>query len=115
MRVLRRRTGLSQQELAYLIGHTKGHLSHIEDGSRIPHFSEGLMIELIFGLAVGSIFIQLRETADRTIERRVRVLKTNLEHSESTHSRVAYKTAQLERILASTRSRDEFNQCGPQG
>jgi len=117
MRVLRRRLGLTQRELAYVIGyHDRSYISHIENGSRTPHLAEVLMIELVFGIPAVTIFPEIRSNVGTRIGHRVRQIVADMGESDSAHQRVSYKAAQLQRVLASLRSRDEFDQsescCG---
>ena len=111
MRVLRRRLGLTQRELAYVIGYkSDSHISHIENGSRTPQLAEVLMIELVFGVPAVTIFPQIRLAVGTKVSHRVKRIMAGLREFDSGHPRVSYKTAQLERVLASLRSRDELDQ-----
>lgn len=108
MRVLRRRLGLTQRELAYLIGYkSDSQISHIENGSRTPQLAEVLMIELVFGVPAVTIFPEIRSAVGDRVSQRIRCIMANLEPSNRFHPRVSYKAAQLERVLASLRSHDE--------
>ena len=111
MRVLRRRLGLTQRELAYVIGYkSDSQISHIENGSRTPQLAEVLMIELVFGIPAVTIFPQIRLAVGTQIGHRVKRIMADLGEFDSAHPRVSYKAAQLERVLASLRSRDDFDQ-----
>jgi len=111
VRVLRRRLGLTQRELAYVIGYdSDSQISRIENGSRTPQLAEVLMIELVFGVPAVTIFPDIRLAVGTTISHRVRRIVADLREFGSNHRRMSYKTAQLERVLASLRSRDDFGQ-----
>ena len=111
MRVLRRRLGLTQRELAYVIGYkSDSQISHIENGSRTPQLAEVLMIELVFGVPAVTIFPEIRLAVGSSISRRLQSIVDDLEGSDSFQPRVSYKAAQLERVLASLRSREPFDQ-----
>ena len=111
MRVLRRRLGLTQRELAYVIGYkSDSHISHIENGSRTPQLAEVLMIELVFGIPAVTIFPQIRLAVGPRVGHRLRRIMADLQECDSVHPRVSYKAAQLERVLASVGSREEFDQ-----
>jgi len=111
MRVLRRRLGLTQRELAYVIGYkSDSQISHIENGSRTPQLAEVLMIELVFGIPAVTIFPQIRLAVGTRVGHRVKRIMADLRESDSIHPRVSYKAAQLERVLASLKSREEFDQ-----
>lgn len=114
MRVLRRRLGLTQRELAYVIGYEdETNISRIENGLRTPQLTEVLMIELVFGIPAVTIFPEIRSLVGRHVGRRVKRIMGDLQDSEDGgHRRVSYKTAQLGRVLASLRSHDEFDQSG---
>ena len=105
MRVLRRRLGLTQRELAYVIGYkSDSHISHIENGTRTPLLAEVLMIELVFGIPAVTIFPQIRLAVGAQVGHRLKRIVAGLPKFDALHPRVSYKTAQLERVLASLRS-----------
>ena len=111
MRILRRRLGLTQRELAYVIGYkSDSQISHIENGSRTPQLAEVLMMELVFGVPAVTIFPEIRSAVGTGVSHRVREIMADLPESDSFHPRVSYKAAQLERVLASVGSREEFDQ-----
>lgn len=103
MRILRRRLGVSQDELAFLIGYRDSHVSRLENGSRSPQLADVLAIELVFGLGIGIVFPHLRENLRHEVIVRVERLITSIGASRST-ARKMYKVAQLERVLASLRA-----------
>ena len=109
MRLLRRRLGLSQRELAYVIGYrNKSHISHIESGTRTPQFAEVLMIELIFGIPAVTIFPEVRHALGQRVSQRLKSLLADPRTSCMTNNtRASYKPAQIKRVLASLRSHDE--------
>ena len=114
MRVLRRRLGLSQSELAYVLGHdSHGYVSMIESGSRTPLLAEVLLIELVFGIPAVTIFPEIRQAVGQSVSHRLKRLTADL-RACSSRARRSYKTAQLERVLASLRTRDDFDQSGPE-
>jgi transcriptional regulator with XRE-family HTH domain len=101
--------------LAYLIGYeSDSQISHIENGSRTPHLAEVLMIELVFGVPAVSVFPQSRQAVGRTVAQRLKHLMADVAKSRTDcNPRASYKTAQLERVLGSLRTRDEFDQSKP--
>ncbi len=110
MRVLRRRLGLTQRELAYVIGYeSDSQISHIENGSRTPQLAQVLMIELVFGVPAVTVFPQIRVAVGTRVSHRVKRIMADLREFDSGHPRVSYKVAQLERVLASLRSRESFD------
>src|SRR6266542_6117949 len=112
MRVLRRRLGLTQKELAFLVGYeSDSQVSRIENGSRIPHLAEVLVVELVFGVPAVTVFPQIRQAVGPRIRSRAQALLREVEKSSLAGTpRISYKTAQLERVLASLRTRDDFDQ-----
>jgi hypothetical protein len=85
-------------------------VSRIENGSRMPHLAEVLMIELVFGVPAVTIFPEIRRAVGAGVGRRIRDIMPEPEASDSAQPRVSYKAAQLRRVLASLRSHDEFDQ-----
>ena len=111
MRFLRRRLGVTQRELAYVLGYdSDSQVSRIENGSRMPLLEEVLIIELVFGVPGMTIFPQVRNVVGKSVCNRVRTLIRDSRQSDDGHPRLSYKTAQLERVLASLGSRDELDQ-----
>jgi transcriptional regulator with XRE-family HTH domain len=111
MRVLRRRLGLTQAELAFLIGRSQSDVSYVESGLRRPHLAEVLMIELVFGVPAVTIFPEIRQAVGDAMKRRVSQLLADARIAVTIDSpRVSYKSAQLERVLASLRTHDDFDQ-----
>jgi transcriptional regulator with XRE-family HTH domain len=106
MRLLRRRLGLSQKELAFVLGYdTDSQVSRIENGSRTPHLTEVLVIELVFGIPAMTVFPEIRQAIGRRIRRRLKLLLVDTT-AAGPNPRVSYKVAQLQRVLASLRSRN---------
>jgi transcriptional regulator with XRE-family HTH domain len=112
VRVIRRRLGLTQRELAYLIGYdSDSQLSRIENGSRHPRLTEMLLLELVLGLPAVMLFPQIRQSIAREICVRAEALLASTQSTSTAASpRVLYKNAQLERLLASMRIQDDLDQ-----
>ncbi len=103
--MLRRALGLTQQELAFLLGYdSHSQIARLEDGTKSPTFIEGLMIELVLGSPVVDIFPRALESAQKRLIVRLRRLLGKSTGSSS-NPRFPYKFAQLERIAASVESR----------
>ena len=86
-------------------------ISYIETGNRTPRLAEVLKIELIFGVPAVTIFPQIRNAVGHSVSGRVKRMIADLtDPSLPTNARVLYKTAQLERVVASLRTRDDLNQ-----
>ena len=111
VRLLRRRAGLTQRELAFLLGyHSESQISRLENGSRVPRASELLMIEMVFGVTSAAVFPRLGERASAFISARIAELRAlDPGHSRSNELvRTSFKTAHLDRILESIRRRLPF-------
>jgi transcriptional regulator with XRE-family HTH domain len=101
VRILRRRLGLSQKELAFLLGYTsESQVSRLENGSRIPQFEQSLAIELLFGTERRSVFPKAHLAVGLELKGRVTELVAQLSQRRSSGSKVSYKTVQLERVMA---------------
>jgi transcriptional regulator with XRE-family HTH domain len=101
IRILRRRLGLTQKELARLLGYgSDSQISRLESGSRIPTLFEALILELVFEMGSALIFDTLREEARHHLLERIEQLKAELAAAPQSNQRVSYKAGQLERIVA---------------
>ena len=111
VRLLRRRAGLTQRELAFILGYrSESQISRLESGSRVPRASELLMIEMVFGVASAAVFPSLGERASAFISARIAELRAlDPGYSRSKELvRTSFKTAHLDRILESIRRRLPF-------
>lgn len=104
VRLLRRRAGLTQRELAFILGYrSESQISRLENGSRVPRASELLMIEMVFGVASAAVFPSLGARASAFISMRIAELRA-LDPSQSKEPvRTSFKTAHLDRIVESIR------------
>ena len=76
LRSSRRRAGLSQNEMAYLLGAQDGtKASRYERFARTPSLETALAYEAIFGLSVRELFAGVYERAERAAARRARLLR----------------------------------------
>jgi DNA-binding XRE family transcriptional regulator len=72
LRTHRRQSGLTQRELATILGHiTEGQVSRHELGDNIPPLAVALGYEIIFGVSVSQIFPGVHATVARAIEARL--------------------------------------------
>src|SRR5665213_265160 len=72
IRLLRRRAGLTQDDLATLLGYrSHSQISRFESGRRLPATDELLMLEVIFAVAPGGVFPHLRDRATKTLVARI--------------------------------------------
>lgn len=85
LKTYRRRAGLSQDELAYLLGGETGTtVSRHENGKRLPTLDTALAYELILGAPVRDIFAGETETLHKTISDRAEKLAKKLGEAEPT-------------------------------
>jgi transcriptional regulator with XRE-family HTH domain len=77
----RRSWGLSQQELAALLGFTdRTRISRIEHGERIPGLETALACATLFGVSLGELFPQLAARVRERLEDRIAKLGEGLLH-----------------------------------
>ena len=102
VRTLRRRLGLTQKELAHLVGHTsESHVSRLERGIRAPGFAESHKLALVFRVPPAAIFTRLTHQAGAEVAKRVTQLNEKLLRSGCLQPQVAFKAGQLAEVLAS--------------
>ena len=115
MRVLRRRLGLTQREVAFLLGYdSESAVSRLEKGSRIPRLPELLIIELVFGVAASAMFPHVHRTVLDSVRGRLERLRRRTNRLKPAPPRVTYKIAQLDRVLDSLRDLERPDLGGPE-
>lgn len=89
LRTFRRRSGLTQGELAFLLGaHSGAKVSRYERLSRRPNFRTALGLQTVFGVPADQLVPGICAEVDRNIIRRVRLLSRQLErHSDSARTK----------------------------
>jgi transcriptional regulator with XRE-family HTH domain len=106
IRLLRRRAGLRQRDLAHLLGYrSHSQISRFENGSRVPAANELLQLEVIFGVVPSGVFPHLRDRAAEAVVARItRLQRSGKRDSVSqTAAQPSSRTVHLERILESVR------------
>lgn len=84
LRTQRRLWGLSQSELAYLLGcRCRTQVSRIEQEARAPNLHIALQCELLFGLLPGEMFPRMFERAEEQLIHRAYALYRKLGRSKS--------------------------------
>jgi DNA-binding XRE family transcriptional regulator len=79
LRTYRKRAGLSQDEMAYLLGTRDGTKScRHEQFARVPSLETALAYEAIFRAPVSELFAGIYEKAERATARRARLIKKRL-------------------------------------
>jgi transcriptional regulator with XRE-family HTH domain len=80
LRMYRKRSGLSQDEVAYLLGGKSGTIaSRYERFRRTPSLETALACEAIYGVPVKELFAGVSARAERLVRRRARFLKKHLD------------------------------------
>lgn len=79
LRAQRRKSGLSQNEVAFLLGRMNGaQVSRYEKRRRLPSVETALACEVIFGVPIGELFAGVRDSIGKDIEKRRRELSSKL-------------------------------------
>src|SRR5438094_361491 len=100
LRTYRKRSGLTQRDVAFLVGCRNGaQVSRYEKRRRLPPLRTALAFEAAFGIPVSVLFAGLREVAGRAVGERLGALKSKLETSptQGSEARIA---AQKSRCMA---------------
>ena len=92
LREYRRKTGLSQEEVAYLLGARKGaQVSRYEKGHRLPDFRRAIAFAVILSVPMAALFVGLQESVARDVRRRAMLLQTTLESKKLQSKRISPK------------------------
>lgn len=84
LRTYRRRSGLTQREVAFLLGcETGAQVSRYEKRRRLPPLATALACEAAFGVPVAELFAGVRESAGKAIEKRKAELRSKLQDKGS--------------------------------
>jgi len=84
LRTFRKRTGLSQREVALLLGCSNGaKVSRYERFARRPTLATALVCEKLFGVPVAEIFAGIEDEASEALRQRVCLLAEQLEKQPS--------------------------------
>src|ERR1700687_6423516 len=80
LRTYRKKSGLTQQEVGYLLGRETGaQVSRYEKRHRLPPLETALAYEEIFGVPIGELFAGIRQEVGRDIEKRRVELRARLQ------------------------------------
>lgn len=100
LRSYRRESGLSQQEVAFLLGCEDGTLvSRYEKRRRLPPIETALACEEIFGVPVAELFVGMRQSVGKDIAKRRLELRSRLQ-AKTLKGSAAQVTAHKLRWLA---------------
>ena len=99
LKMYRRRAGLTQAEMAYLLGFdNKGVVSRYEKRTRIPPLQAAIACEAVFGIPVSELFAGMRETAEKDIQKRLLELRSKLQTKDSKGSEAQVDAHKLQWI-----------------
>ena len=100
LRTNRKHSGLTQQEVAFLLGcENGGQVSRYEKRHRLPPLKTALACERIFGVPIAELFAGVMQEVDKDIEKRRSELKSRLQ-SKTSNTLDARITAHKLRWLA---------------
>src|SRR5439155_10104206 len=100
LKASRKRTGLSQADVAYLLGVRSGtKISRYERFSRVPNLETALALEALYHLPVADLFAGIADDAADEVLRRARRLERRL-LSRANSPAVTRKLAALQQIVA---------------
>jgi transcriptional regulator with XRE-family HTH domain len=99
LRTHRKRSGLTQEEVAFLLGCEDGsQVSRYEKRRHLPPLETALACEAIFGVPIAELFAGVRQGVEKNIEERRLELRARLQAKPAQH-RKARVTAQKLRWL----------------
>jgi len=79
LRTYRKQSGLSQTEVAFLLGHgSDQQISRYEKRRRVPPIGTALQCEVLFGVPVSELFAGIHEVASNDVKKRMRELRAKL-------------------------------------
>jgi transcriptional regulator with XRE-family HTH domain len=108
IRAERKRLGLSQDEVAFLLNcRHGGKVSRYERFQRVPNLETAAALELIFGVPAHELFAGVYEEAERLVGRRTRTLARRLARRAETKAKLARLQAITNRIKGTEEYRYE--------
>lgn len=109
LRTYRKRAGLSQEEMAFLLGCQSGaKVSRYERFSRQPTLQTAVAYEVIFGIPVRDLFAGLGQKAERPVIKRAQLLIQKLKTAEP--DRLTLRKLQMLEAVASLPTTDSCDQ-----
>lgn len=104
LRARRKSAGLSQEEIAFLLGFHSSHICRYERFRRTPGFRIAIAFEVIFKAPVRVLFYGDYRTIEKAIHRRVKRLMNRL-RKQTANRLTEQKLAHLEKIVAELQDR----------
>lgn len=87
LRLARRKAGLTQSDLAHLIGTSTREISALENGSRLPSLQQLIELSLIYGKSFECLHGELMERGKNKLRERLPSLPELLRQDVSTFNR----------------------------
>ena len=69
LKVARKKSGLTQADLAHLLGASRGKVSHLERGATVPTVRDICTLSMVYGKSFESLFAPVFEEIARKLER----------------------------------------------
>jgi transcriptional regulator with XRE-family HTH domain len=108
LRTYRKRFGLSQKELAFLLGFKSGaQVSRSERFQQVPNLQTALAFQAVFGVPVAELFAGIYEQAEKETSKRARLLIRKMQGAAV--DQAASRKAELLRAIAITPSINKEN------
>ncbi len=97
LRSHRRKSGLSQRELAHIVGYiTQAPVSEHERSVAIPALLIALSYEIVFRVPISELFPALYRTVETNVEEQLTSIEMELQESSAKGRRAAYVARKLE-------------------
>lgn len=101
LRTYRKRFGLSQKELAFLLGVKSGEkVSRYERFEQLPNLQTALAFQALFGVPVAELFAGIYEQAEQEVSKQARILMRKMQRKAP--DRAASHKADFLRAIAIT-------------
>jgi transcriptional regulator with XRE-family HTH domain len=101
IRTYRKRFGLSQEELSFLLGVKSGSkVSRYEKFKQVPTLKTALALQAVVGVPVAELFAGIYEQAEKETSKRARILMRRMQ--EAATDQKASRKADLLRAIAVT-------------
>lgn len=71
LRLARRKAGLTQRDIAHLLGAHQTLISELERGHQLPNLEQIVTLSLIYGRSFESLFAQLMADARKRLQQRI--------------------------------------------
>lgn len=96
LRTYRKKTGLTQREVAFLLGAKSGaQVSRYEKRRRLPPLRTALACELVLGAPISQIFAGMRDDVNKEMEKRLVELRSGLRAKKGSKSEVRLNEQKL--------------------